>query len=303
MHSDILENIDRQTKVLKTIYSVKGQYGETLYQIVDSIYKMYKRIKKGELEKAYDFNTFIENYNIFDRYTYFSLVELQTGKRLSLDESAEKVKETYKVIYLYIILIENTVDAVIPALSTVKGIMNDKPEYNEEGDDSNGMFDDASDDILSIVNGNLEYLTKKNNLPQLGFLMWTWENVYHLGRIASEEKSLNMPDLKYQCGNNPKYEIEDGYKLDYKNEEQEDIVYSAWSNAVDEIYGHRDENRYHSTEMILNMVEPTLTKEEQEFQILSNKVNKTMDEWIQLLTDKRYEYSSLYPDEYSFHRV
>ena len=296
---EISSIIERQVKYINTVYSIKGGFIESTWDVLGCIKKMVKKVNKSKLKQAYTFDEFFTEYGIIDDYTQFILTDKLNDIRLSKEESLEKVKDCWKMIYIEISLLECSTEDLLKELASVMDSLKNDESFDIDKDDHNGNFDIASDEILNIVQDNMVYLNKTENLPQLGFLMWIWENIFHLGRISSDVKSIDMPDLSYQCGNNPKYEIEDGCKLSYENEQQENNVYSAWSNAVDAVHDYGDKNSYHSAKMFLNLIEPVLSEDEQKFQDLNNKVNKTMDEWIELKTNPRYIYHSMYPDSYS----
>lgn len=79
------------------------------------------------------------------------------------------------------------------------------------------------DIILEIIKDNQEYLTKKENLPQLAKLGYMYNTLWYAWRVCWGYKWLlaNWED----CEDNPKYKIE---WCSPKNEEIENLIYDAW---------------------------------------------------------------------------
>lgn len=160
------------------------------------------------------------------------------------------------------------------------------------------------DPILNCIKDNQEYLTKPENLPQLAKLGFMYNTLWYSGRVCwgsdgelwnkykkfvdtTIEKNDWMDESDYlygACEDNPKYKIE---MCDPINGEIEDYIYGAWSMSVSEETSQFTFEEFHKIiygEVILS-----------EFEIRLDKKNKTMDEWVDVLTDPQYQYSSLYP--------
>jgi hypothetical protein len=152
------------------------------------------------------------------------------------------------------------------------------------------------DPILNCIKEHQEYLTQKENLPQLAKLGYMYHTLWGAGRIASyndiiSKQSVDEGDgeIYYydQCNDNPKYKIE---MCEPINEKIEDYIYDAWGMHVDNGYGSgwvefmEIMTNKHST----NSLESKLLKS-----------NKTFDEWVEILTDPEYKYSSIFPDRMS----
>lgn len=152
------------------------------------------------------------------------------------------------------------------------------------------------DTILNTIKDNQVYLTQKKNLPQLVKLGYMYNTLWYGGRSAShygviEKKVYTEDDGETwecdQCDDNPKYKIE---MCEPKNEKIENYIYDAWGMHVSNDYGPGWEEFY-----------PLMTsgKPLSDIEIKLLKPNKTFDEWVEVLTDSEYRYSSLYPDRQS----
>lgn len=129
------------------------------------------------------------------------------------------------------------------------------------------------DKVLDIVTENFEYF--KENPKHLAWAMMNYELLHRVGRRYFDD-----------CQDNPKYPvIELGEKIDkdprYSNASKiknSDLIYDAWAVTV----SNNDE---------FPDINPELP--------LEAKPNKTMEEWISLFTDKKYEYNNMFPDAWS----
>lgn len=149
------------------------------------------------------------------------------------------------------------------------------------------------DTILNTIKDNQVYLTKKENLPQLAKLGYMYNTLWYGGRVASYEgvidKKVYVEDNGEtwegeQCDDNPKYKIE---MCEPKNEKIEDYIYDAWGMHVSNDYGPGWEE-FHQ---IMTSGKPL-----SEIEVKLLKPNKTFDEWVEILTDPNYRYSSIYPN-------
>lgn len=152
------------------------------------------------------------------------------------------------------------------------------------------------DPILNTIKENQEYLTQKENLPQLAKLGYMYNTLWYAARGASydglierEEVVEDDGEVWYvdQCDENPKYKIE---MCEPINDEIEDYIYDAWSLHVSNELGPSFEE---FTQII------TKGKDLSEFEIKLAKPNKTFDDWVDILTSPDYEYSSMFPDRRS----
>lgn len=141
--------------------------------------------------------------------------------------------------------------------------------------------------ILSTIEKYQEFLTQSENLPQLAKLGFMFEIFWYSGRSAyGYEGTIKKGS---SCENNPKYELGDTIK--YLNSEIEDLVYDAWGMHVS-----NDGNEM-TFEEIKNLI--LNGKELSDFEKEYRQPDKTFDQWVKLLTDKRYRYSSMYPNRQS----
>jgi hypothetical protein len=174
--------------------------------------------------------------------------------------------------------------------------------------ETNFMYEEEIiDPILNCIKDNQEYLTQKENLTQLAKLGYLYNTLWYAGRVCwgyegrlwnkykqfkdqilIEEYGDDGEDSLYTaCENNPKYKIE---MCEPINEEIDNYIYDAWGMHVSNDMGI-SYKEFHTTVY--------------EGKVLSNldikllKLNKTADEWVEVLTDKDYEYSSIYPNKKS----
>lgn len=164
------------------------------------------------------------------------------------------------------------------------------------------------DPILNCIKDNQVYLTQKENLPQLAKLGYMYNTLWYAGRYSwgyggklwkKYEKfiddSIDPKDvydesdaLYSACEDNPKYKIE---MCDPDDDDIENYIYDAWGMHV------VDENNGISYDKFHKLIYDG--KELSDFDVKMLKSNKTMDEWVELLTDKSYRYSMLYPNRRS----
>lgn len=149
--------------------------------------------------------------------------------------------------------------------------------------------------ILNTIKDNQVYLTQRENLPQLAKLGYMYNTLWYGGRVASYDGAI--PKLVVteddetweceQCGDNPKYKIE---MCEPQTDEIDNYIYDAWGMHVSNGFGP-------SWEEFKTIVLEGKELTENEIKML--KPNKTFDEWVEVLTNKDYEYSSIYPDKKS----
>ena len=160
------------------------------------------------------------------------------------------------------------------------------------------------DPILNLIKDNQKYLTKKENLPQLSKLGFIYNHFWyggrvcwgHNGRLHDKEflRHIKKADYDeelyrfYSCENNPKYKIEMCEPL---NDKIEDIIYDAWGMHVEDL------GKPISSEYFFKLIKEGRTLSE--FELKQRKPNKTFDEWVEILTNSQYKYSSLYSDKNS----
>lgn len=116
--------------------------------------------------------------------------------------------------------------------------------------------------ILEVVTNDWDYF--KENPKHLAWAMMNFSLVHYAGRRIDS------------CSENPKdLVLNAGEKL---SEEDSDLLYDAWGVTVSNQREFPDAN-------------PELP--------LESKSNKTLDEWIELCTDRNYEFRSIFPDAHS----
>lgn len=142
--------------------------------------------------------------------------------------------------------------------------------------------------ILKVIEKKQDYLCKPENLPQLAKLGFMFNTLWYSGRVAYGYDGI-VTKRGSSCENNPKYEIGDNIK--YNSEENENFVYDAWGMHVS------NDNMSFSYDDFKKIV--LEGKELSDFEIEYRKPNKTFDDWVKVLTDKRFKYSRMYPDRTS----
>lgn len=152
------------------------------------------------------------------------------------------------------------------------------------------------DPILTTIREHQEYLTKRENLPQLAKLGYMFNTLWYAGRVCWGYNGIlrkkyglkQTDDDGYEigdCEDNPKYKIEMCHP---NTTEREDLIYDAWGMHVENEIDGISFNDFKN--LILN------GKELSDFEKAMIKPNKTIDEWVEILTDKRYPYYSIYKD-------
>lgn len=152
------------------------------------------------------------------------------------------------------------------------------------------------DTILLTIKDNQEYLTQRENLPQLAKLGYMYNTLWYGGRSASyngiiPKAEMTEPDgsiYEYdQCDDNPKYKIE---MCEPQSETIEDYIYDAWGMHVENGFGPG----WEEFEKIVKEGEPLSDLDK-----MLLKPNKTFDEWVEIMTHQEYPYKRLYPNRAS----
>lgn len=155
--------------------------------------------------------------------------------------------------------------------------------------------------ILEYIRDNQLTLTQPENLPQLAKLGYMYNTLWYSGRIcwgydgllldAEVKKAIedydgddddeNSPYQFISCEDNPKYKIE---MCNPHNTYIEDLIYDAWSMhiAYEASDTHVDFNTFKN--LILN------GKELSDYEKKRLKVNKTFDDWVEILMHPEYKY-------------
>jgi tRNA nucleotidyltransferase/poly(A) polymerase len=139
------------------------------------------------------------------------------------------------------------------------------------------------DPILKLIKDNQEFLCEKENLPQLAKLGYIYSTLYYPGRYCWGYDGIlrdkSKDDTIISCESNPRDKIEM-----YGGENS--LIYDSWAMHTT-LYG---ENLTHS-DFLKIIKEP---KELTEVEIMLLKSNKTLDEWVEILTHKDYRYVDIY---------
>ena len=141
--------------------------------------------------------------------------------------------------------------------------------------------------ILKVIEKNQDYLCKLENLPQLAKLGYMFNALWYAGRVCYGYDGIVKKGST--CENNPKYEL--GDNIEYNSEENDSLVYDAWGMHVS---NDHDEVTYDNFKKLIFE-----GRELSEYEIENRRPNKTFDDWVNVLTDKRYRYHRIYPDRRS----
>jgi hypothetical protein len=165
--------------------------------------------------------------------------------------------------------------------------------------------EEVIDPILNYIRDNQEYLTRKENLPQLAKLGYMYNTLWYTGRVCwgfdgilwgEEYPRFEVYDEEYPedgsfnysaCENNPKYKIEECNPI---NEEIEDWIYDAWAMHVS---NNNNDDWEKFKKIVLEGEELT------ELNKLSLVENKTYDQWEEILLHPDYKYALIFPDKKS----
>ena len=131
------------------------------------------------------------------------------------------------------------------------------------------------DVLLNTIKDNQEYLTKEENIPQLTKLLYMYNTLYYAARTVYEN----------QCTENAKYKIEMCNAIDEKTEE---LIGGCWGIHINRLLDLITWNDFYTT--VFEGRKLT------EFKKKNLKQNKTFEDWIDILTDKEYEFSYAYTD-------
>ena len=132
------------------------------------------------------------------------------------------------------------------------------------------------DVILNTIKDHQEYLTQPENLPQLAKLGYMFETLWMSGRICWGYDGILKKS--HECEDNPKYKIE---MCEPKNDEIDNLIYDAWGMHID------DENPLGWNDFKHFVTEG---KELSELEIALLKTNKTIEDWVNCLTNPEYSY-------------
>jgi len=168
------------------------------------------------------------------------------------------------------------------------------------------------DVILGLIRDNQEYLTLPENLPQLAKLGFIYDKLWYAGRRCwgssgilrdgATQQNLTAEEREYygveedeevsywDCEENPKYKIE---MCEPMNEDIENLIYDAWGMHVS-----NEEKGFSFEDFVKKLKEG---RELNDFDYKMLKINKTFDEWVEVLTDPRYVYQYESRKEVSSH--
>jgi len=139
--------------------------------------------------------------------------------------------------------------------------------------------------VIKVIQKKQDYLCKPENLPQLAKLGFIFNSLWYAGRVCYGYDGIIKKGSS--CENNPKYEIGDNIK--YNSEENENLIYDAWGMHVSN----------EDSEMLFDEFKKIVLEgvELSDFEKEYRKPNKTMDDWVKVLTDKQFRYSTMYPSK------
>ena len=153
--------------------------------------------------------------------------------------------------------------------------------------DKNYSFEqDVIDPILECIRDNQDYLCQDANLPQLAKLGYMYNFLWYAGRMCwGSEGIIRASNEIYDCEENPKYKIE---MCNPNNEHNENLIYDAWAMHVTR---GNDSPSYKEFYEVVKNGRPLSELDKKML-----KPNKTLEDWVEVLTDEDYRYSSHYPN-------
>lgn len=143
--------------------------------------------------------------------------------------------------------------------------------------------DEIIDPILNLIQDNQRYLCKIENLPQLAKLGYIFNSLYYAGRFCWGFEG-HIEKLG-ECESNPKDKIS---QCEAICEKYDNLIYDAWGMHIEKQKTAPNWDTF--SNIIFGHTEFS------DFDLKYRKINKTFDEWVEVLTDVRCEYHSIYPN-------
>ena len=145
------------------------------------------------------------------------------------------------------------------------------------------------DPIVKIIKDNQDFLTQTENLPQLAKLGFIYNSLSRAGMCCWGYKGLLQEKGSsddFYCDFSARDKIE---MYDPKTGELDFLIYDAW--AIHEFNENCD------FDYVKNIVNGKTTISDLEKK--RQKVDKTFDDWVDILLDPNYEYKSIFPNRKS----
>ncbi len=161
--------------------------------------------------------------------------------------------------------------------------------FLEDSNHIEGDLDIACDDILKLINMHQDFLFKEENLKLLAYIICRWDSLYNNSRIVYGNKSIE-DDIRGQCENSPKMELENGHIILYKDIKYIKILKNAWKTVNSETHTLELKNHIKTNEFFENLIQPVYD----EWDKIYHKKDKTMDEWKFILNNKKNKYYLIY---------
>lgn len=140
------------------------------------------------------------------------------------------------------------------------------------------------DVILNTIKDNQVYLTQPENLPQLAKLGYMYNSLWYAGRICWGFDGIIKKSKNGICEDNPKYKIE---MCNPQTKEIDSLIYDAWGMHITE--GGNPQPSWENFSTIV-LKGKSLT----DIEIKQLKLNKTIDDWVDIFTSDDYTYKSLF---------
>jgi len=243
--------------------------------------------EQGFFDKALknlgDGNEFIPQGTDIERIFFAPEVTEETEEIDSSDQDDESTKESKEMLSLMRRLRRSTTREGCIGMWNEKSILCPfshelvgyfVPEGQDEDDESiynEAIFDGLYKKLLNLVENNIKYFVA--NPKEMAYVFWRYDRALTAARYLD------------QGSDNPKYPIIDIEENAVSDGICEDgLIYDAWGYSVsNESYPWDDKDI-----IPIDYNDP--------FVLLQQKPQKTIEEWVELLTDKRFKYSSIYPD-------
>lgn len=164
-------------------------------------------------------------------------------------------------------------------------------KYNWKKDN----LDHLAQKIVDLIASNQDFLCQPENLPQLAKMTYIFTCLHNATSMTfgydwkKHDKDYDNPFFikERKWGeDNPKDEFLD---RTWNNDDNENLIYDAWC-----IHDEPEIPTFDELNSLLHDTKQLDMSEKTDYEQLSEKKNKTMDEWVKLLTDDRNPYRSIY---------
>jgi hypothetical protein len=143
--------------------------------------------------------------------------------------------------------------------------------------------------LLRAIRDNADYLTQPENLPQLAKLGYVYKTLWNAGRewVKNNPTFPNWENYTIWFSNNPKYKLEMSYPS-HCSELVSNLIYDAWG-----MHYHDEREKYPLPIDFWKFVFSTENKVYTELDLKIHKINKTLDDWLEILLNPDYRFHKM----------